>query len=161
MEYKHNAHAVCDLRCHVIWCAKYRYKISRASSGAGARPDPADLRKPGRIYRKRCSDIGPRPSAAGGASDPVTVRGKLAQYIKGRLSRHLQAEFPDLTKRYWGQRMWARGYFCATVSAVDEATIKAYIESQEWDEDDQDFTITSAHRALSRFSAGRCLVRGG
>jgi hypothetical protein len=30
--------------------------------------------------------------------------------------------------------MWARGYFCATVGAVDEATIKAYIESQKWDE---------------------------
>ena len=28
--------------------------------------------------------------------------------------------------------MWARGYFCATVGAVDEATIKAYIESQKW-----------------------------
>ncbi len=25
--------------------------------------------------------------------------------------------------------MWARGYFCATVGAVDEATIKAYIEN--------------------------------
>ena len=40
--------------------------------------------------------------------------------------------------------MWARGYFCATVGAVDEATIKAYIEeSQEWDEDDQSFKITA------------------
>jgi hypothetical protein len=28
-------------------------------------------------------------------------------------------------KRYWGQQMSARGYFCATVGAVDEATIKA------------------------------------
>ena len=33
----------------------------------------------------------------------------------------LQAEFPELRKRYRGQHMWARGYFCATVSAVDEA----------------------------------------
>jgi len=39
--------------------------------------------------------------------------------------------------------MWARGYFCATVGAVDEATIKAYIESQKWDEDDQGFKITA------------------
>ena len=68
---------------------------------------------------------------------------KLAQYIKGRSSRHLQAEFPELRKRYWGQHMWARGYICATVGAVDEATIKAYIESQQWDEDDQGFKITA------------------
>jgi hypothetical protein len=39
--------------------------------------------------------------------------------------------------------MWARKYFCATVGAVDEATIKAYLESQKWDEDDQGFTITA------------------
>ena len=68
---------------------------------------------------------------------------KLVQYIKGRSSRHLQAEFAELRKRYWGQHMWARGYFCATVGAVDEATIKAYIESQKWDEDDQGFKITA------------------
>jgi hypothetical protein len=39
--------------------------------------------------------------------------------------------------------MWARAYFCATVGAVDEATIKAYTESQKWDEDDQCFKITA------------------
>jgi transposase len=35
------------------------------------------------------------------------------------------------------------GYFCATVGAVDEETIKHYIESQRWDEDDQGFKITA------------------
>jgi hypothetical protein len=29
------------------------------------------------------------------------------------------------------------------VGAVDEATIKAYIESHKWDEDDQGFKITA------------------
>ena len=54
------------------------------------------------------------------------LRNKLAEvYIKGRSSRYLQAEFPDLRKWYRGQHMWARGYFCATLGAVDEATIKA------------------------------------
>ena len=49
--------------------------------------------------------------------------------------------------------MWAGGYFCATVGAVDEATIKAYIESQKWDEDDRGFKIaapTEPSAALSR-----------
>jgi REP element-mobilizing transposase RayT len=52
-------------------------------------------------------------------------------------------EFPELRNKYWGQYMWARGYFCATVGAVDEATIKAYIGNQKWDEDDQGFKITA------------------
>src|ERR1022692_528281 len=66
---------------------------------------------------------------------------KLVQYIKGRSSRKLQEEFPELRKRYWGPHLWARGYFCATVGAVDEQVIKAYIENQKWDEDDQGFKI--------------------
>jgi REP element-mobilizing transposase RayT len=39
--------------------------------------------------------------------------------------------------------MWALGYFCATAGAVDEATIKAHIENQRWDEDDESFKITA------------------
>ena len=55
---------------------------------------------------------------------------KLVQYIKGRSSRRLQEEFPSLRKRYWGQHLRARGLFCATVGAVDEETIKAYVENR-------------------------------
>jgi putative transposase len=68
---------------------------------------------------------------------------KLVQYIKGRLSGRLQEEFPSLRKRYWGQHLRARCYFCATVGAVDEETIRAYIENQNWDEDEQGFKIAA------------------
>jgi REP element-mobilizing transposase RayT len=37
----------------------------------------------------------------------------------------------------------ARGYFCATVGAVDEKTVMQYIESQTWDQDDEGFKITA------------------
>ena len=76
------------------------------------------------------------------AALPILALAKLPQYIKGRSSRHLQAEFPTCEKQYWGEHMWARACFCATVGAVDEATIKAYIENQRWDEDDESFKIT-------------------
>jgi len=59
------------------------------------------------------------------SAPPMMTPAKLVQHLKGRSSRMLQAEFPELRKRYWGQNMWARGYFCATVGAVDEATIQA------------------------------------
>ena len=76
------------------------------------------------------------------SSPPDLSPAKLVQYIKGRSSRKLQDEFPELRKRYWGQHLWARGYFCATVGAVSEKTIREYIENQKWDEDDQGFKIT-------------------
>ena len=77
------------------------------------------------------------------SAPPHLTPAKLAQYVKGRSSRRPQEEFPELRKWYWGQHLWARGSFCATVGAVDETTIKAYIENQKWDEDEQGFKITA------------------
>ena len=77
------------------------------------------------------------------ATPPQLAPAKLVQYVKGRSSRRLQEEFPHLRKRYWGQHLWARGYYCATVGAVDEKTILEYIEHQKWDQDDQGFKVTA------------------
>ena len=55
---------------------------------------------------------------------------KIVQYLKGRSSKLLQDEFRDLGKRYWGQHLWARGYFCATVGSVTKGMIQEYIEKQ-------------------------------
>jgi len=60
---------------------------------------------------------------------------KLVQYLKGRSSRKLQMEFEELRRGYWGQHLWARGYFCATVGAVTDEMIQRYVEEQKWDED--------------------------
>jgi REP-associated tyrosine transposase len=68
---------------------------------------------------------------------------KLVQFLKGRSSRLLQAEFPHLRKRYRSQHLWTRGYLCATVGAVDERAVMAYIESQRWDEDVDGFNVTA------------------
>lgn len=131
-----------DLKYHVVWIAKCRYKGLKGYVAERARD----------LIRQICE-----------AHDVVIVRGavspdhihillsapaslapaKLVQYIKGRSSRRLQDEFPELRKRYWGQHLWARGYFCAMVGAVDETTIRQYIENQKWDEDDQGFKITA------------------
>ena len=77
------------------------------------------------------------------SAPPDIAPAKLVPYLKGRSSRRLQEEFPELRKRYWGQHLCAGGYFCASVGAVDEETIKKYIENQQWDEEDQGFKITA------------------
>ena len=37
--------------------------------------------------------------------------------------------------------MWARGYFCGTVGAVDKETIENYIRTQGNEESDEHFKI--------------------
>ena len=72
---------------------------------------------------------------------PNMAPSKLVQYLKGRSSRLLQEQFPELQKRYWGQHLWARGYFCATVGSVTEEMIRNYIANQGNDEKDEIFKI--------------------
>jgi len=46
----------------------------------------------------------------------------------GESSRRIQVEFPELRKRYWGRRFWARGYFSTTSGNVTDDIIKQYLE---------------------------------
>jgi putative transposase len=45
------------------------------------------------------------------------------QNIKGKSSRKLLQEFEVLRKKYWGQHLWARGYFVVTVENVNEEDV--------------------------------------
>jgi putative transposase len=67
---------------------------------------------------------------------------KIIQYIKGRSSRLLQQEYPNLRKRYWGRHLWARGYFCASSGKVTDEMIKEYIERHEVQPPEENFRIT-------------------
>ena len=60
----------------------------------------------------------------------------LAQHVKGKSSRVLQAEFPELKRRYWGRQLWAWGYFVASSGTVTDGMIKACIEQQDIPPDD-------------------------
>lgn len=55
---------------------------------------------------------------------------KFAQFVKGATFRKMQQEFESLRKRYWGQHVWARGYFVATAGNVTEEMIMEYIRKQ-------------------------------
>ena len=142
VEYRTSAHAVFDIKYHFVWITKYRYKILRGRIAERARD----------LLRQICQAreaviirgaVAPDHIHMLVSAPPERAPAKLVPYLKGRSSRRLQDEFPELRKRYWGQHLWARGYFCASVGAVDEDTIKKYIENQKWDEEDQGFKITA------------------
>ena len=129
MEYRRGSHTVYNLEYHIVWTTKYRYKVLTVEVALRARE----------IIRQICGarDI----TIVGGhvakdyihlliSSPPALSLAKVIQYLKGRSSRMLMQEFPHLEKRYWGQHLWGRGYFCATVGAVTEERIKEYVENQ-------------------------------
>ena len=128
--YNKSSHAVFDIKYHLIWVTKYRYKILNGNISKRLRE----------LIRQGCEarsitiisgNIGKDHLHVLISCPPSLAPSKIVQYLKGRSSRLLQEEFPELKKRYWGQHLWGRGYFCATVGSVTEETIKNYIESQQ------------------------------
>jgi putative transposase len=74
---------------------------------------------------------------------PQLAPAKLVHYIKGRSSRMVQEEFPQLKKRYWGS-ICGRGDISARAWA--RWTRKRFgdiYRSQKWEEPGENFKITA------------------
>jgi len=139
--YRRGAHTVLELKYHFVWKTKYSYKVLRGEVGLRLRA----------LIRQVCEEQQMKVIQGNIRVDHVHLLvsapsylspAKMAQVLKGKSSYRLQREFPHLRKKYWEQHLWSRGYFCATVGAVTEEQIKAYIERQDeedsalevWDE---------------------------
>lgn len=142
MEYRTGSHSVYDIQYHFVWVTKYRYKVLSGEVALRLRE----------LVRQSCEARGltiVRGSISKDhvhllvSSTPSFAPAKIVQFLKGRSSRLLQDEFLALKRRYWGQHLWGRGYFYGTVGAVTEEMIKAYVENQSGEEEqEQQFKIT-------------------
>ena len=95
VEYRRSAHAVFDIKCNVVWITKYRYKVLKGRVVERTRD----------LIRQICEarDVVIVPGAVSPdhvhmllSAPPDLSPSKLVQYIKGRSSRKLQDEFPEL-----------------------------------------------------------------
>ena len=66
---------------------------------------------------------------------------RAVQYLKGKSSHRLLSEFSVLKKRYWGQHLWARGYWVASSGNVTDEVWKEYIKNQKPPAPDDNFTV--------------------
>jgi putative transposase len=71
---------------------------------------------------------------------PQVTISRLVQALKGKTAYKLFQEYPHLRKKFWGQHLWARGYFCCSSGNVTDEVIKQYIENQQHDVD-KDFRV--------------------
>ena len=130
--YVRGAHTVTELKYHFVWKTKYSYGVLKGEMALRARD----------IIREICTENGMQIVKGHVGTNHIHLMvsapahlsvAKIAQYLKGKSSYKLQREFPALRKQYWGQHLWGRGYFCATVGAVTEQQIKDYIANQTED----------------------------
>jgi putative transposase len=61
------------------------------------------------------------------SASPDISPSTIMRRMKGRTSRKLFEEFPQVRKRYWGQNFWARGCFCVTAGELTKEMIQEYL----------------------------------
>jgi putative transposase len=141
--YRKSAHSTYDIKYHIVWITKYR---KPAITGKIAESTRALTRQ---VCKRNDVEI-----LAGHVSKdhihllvsvpPHLSASKLVQYIKGYTSYKLQAEYKELNKQFWGQHLWARGYFVASSGNVTDDVIAEYIKMQDIAENQRgdNFTIS-------------------
>jgi putative transposase len=66
---------------------------------------------------------------------------KAVQFMKGKSSHKLLSEYASLRKRYWGQRLWGRGYWVVSSGNVTDDMWQRYIEDQKPETPDDHFKV--------------------
>jgi putative transposase len=127
MVYRTGSHAKYYHRFHVVWVTKYRFKVLQGKMRERLRE----------IIRQTCAEMRVQIVKGVLSTDhvhmflsipPHLALSTVMQRIKGRSSRRIQMEYPELRKRYWGRRFWARGSFSTTSGNVTDNIILQYLE---------------------------------
>ena len=140
--YRKSSHSIHDLKVHLVWITKYRYKVLTPDIGVRVRD----------IIRQICD-----------SKDIVIIKGAVSQdhvhvyvsyppkisvsdmvkFFKGRSSKKIQEEFSQLSKRYWGKHFWGIGYAAFSSGQVTDEMIKNYLKNHKKDpnHNDDDFVV--------------------
>ena len=131
------SHTTTRLTCHIVWVTKYRYHVLKG-----------DIKKRCRELVIQICDVEEVEILKGVVSKdhvhihieypPRTSISKLVKRIKGRSSRMIQTEYPELKKRYWGRHFWATGYGAWSTGNITDEMVQAYLEHHRSKEDDDD-----------------------
>jgi putative transposase len=138
-DYRKGAHTVFAIHLHLVWITKYRKPVLAGPVGLRVRE----------VVRGICDNLDVRILKGHVARDHVHLMvsvppklkiSDLLQRLKGRTANILLEDFAHLRKAFWGRHVWARGYFCCSTGNITDEMVKAYIENQAADEDD-DFKV--------------------
>ena len=128
--YRYGSHNTFDIRLHLVWCTKYRYKVLVPKIGYRVREL---IRQICEAHEVNILDgvVSQNHVHIFVSVPPQVSPSKLVMRLKGRTSRKIQQEFPELRKRYWGRHFWARGYFCVSSGNVTNQMIQDYIKQHD------------------------------
>ena len=126
--FKSNRHVSYSCKYHVVFCPKYRRKVL---------VDGVDIRLKEIIYQVATEwscevmelEVMPDHVHILCEVDPQFGVHKFVRRVKGRSSRLLRQEFPQLKSKL--PTLWTNSYFVSTVGGAPMAILKQYIEAQK------------------------------
>ncbi len=126
-ELRRSTHSVSKLTVHIVWITKYRYPVLKGEIQKRCRElimqicDAEDVR----ILKGVVSKDHVHMHLEYGPSKAVS---EIVKRLKGRTSRRIQEEFPELKKRYWGKHFWAIGYGAWSTGNITDQMVEEYLE---------------------------------
>ena len=142
MKYRKGSHSVYQLHYHFVFIPKYRKPVLNGEVGKRAREVIREVCRSNDIEILQ-GHIRPDHVHLLLSVPPTLSPSRVMQAIKGKSSYSLLRDFRTLRKEFWGQHLWARGYFVATSGNVTDEVIAKYIEDQDVEpQDDDKFKVT-------------------
>src|SRR5262245_42007288 len=111
--YRKSSHSVYQLHYHFVFVTKYRKPVLVEEIGLALR----------QLVRQICRSMDIYILAGNVRSDhvhlllsvpPHIAPSEVMQAVKGKTSNRLLANWRRLRSQFWGQHLWARGYFVCT-----------------------------------------------
>jgi len=126
-EQRANGHTVSRLTFHIVWSTKYRFSVLKG-----------DIQKRCRKLLIEICDSEDIVILKGVVSNnhihmhieylPSQDISTIVKKLKGRSSRKIQQEFPELRKKYLGRHFWAIGFGCWSTGNITDTMVDEYLE---------------------------------
>ena len=139
-DYKRGGHTVWDCKYHLVWTTKYRYQVLGGDVWLRCRELLREIAMSKEMIIYAGSINRDHVHMLIGIPPQLSVS-RTVQYLKGKSSHKLLSEYKQLRKRYWGQHLWARGYWVASSGNVTDKVWKEYIKNQQSPDPDDDFEV--------------------
>ncbi len=128
--FKKLSHSIYECKYHIIFCPKYRYRILKDEIAEYIKQQIYHL-----CQRKDKIEVVELNVQADHIHIILEIPPKYAVsdvmgYLKGKLAIQLFKQYPRLRKRYWGGRIWSRGY-CVSTVGLNEEKVRKYVKWQE------------------------------
>ena len=127
METRRSSHSIHSLQVHLVWITKYRYHVLQGEFQLRCRD----------ILRQVCNSLDIQILKGVVSKDhlhlhlsypPKLSISDIVKRLKGRSSRMLLSEFPELHRRYWGNHFWGIGYGCWSTGHLTEDMLNSYLD---------------------------------